>query len=98
MDLKIAGLRVLVTAGASGIGLATARAFAREGARVFICDVDRSALEAVAASDAALERSECDVAAPAAVSRLFDLVTAVGQLGLYWLLLNEPPPPAEARP
>jgi two-component system response regulator len=25
-------------------------------------------------------------------------VTAVGQLGLYWLLLNEPPPPAEGRP
>ena len=76
MDFKIAGLRVLVTAGASGIGLATARAFAREGARVFICDVDRSALKAVAASDAALEQTECDVADPSAVSRLFDLVTA----------------------
>ena len=25
-------------------------------------------------------------------------VTAVGQFGLYWLLLNEPPPPGEARP
>ena len=37
MDLDIAGLRVLVTAGASGIGLATARAFAREGAKVLIC-------------------------------------------------------------
>ena len=40
MDLAIRGLRVLVTAGASGIGLATARAFAREGARVHVCDVD----------------------------------------------------------
>ena len=76
MDLKIAGLRVLVTAGASGIGLATARAFAREGARVLICDVDRSALDAVAASDAALQQTECDVAASSAVSRMFDLVTA----------------------
>jgi len=35
MDLKLEGLRVLVTAGASGIGLATARAFVREGAQVF---------------------------------------------------------------
>ena len=34
MDLDIKGLRALVTAGASGIGLATARAFGREGARV----------------------------------------------------------------
>jgi NAD(P)-dependent dehydrogenase (short-subunit alcohol dehydrogenase family) len=44
MDLAIRGLRVLVTAGASGIGLATARAFAREGARGHVCDVDQTAL------------------------------------------------------
>ncbi len=47
MDLDIQGLRVLITAGASGIGLATARAFTREGARVVICDVDRNALRSV---------------------------------------------------
>ena len=40
MDMRIDGLRVLVTAGASGIGLVTARAFAAEGAQVLICDVD----------------------------------------------------------
>ncbi|MEO8675908.1 MAG: SDR family oxidoreductase [Casimicrobiaceae bacterium] len=76
MDLKIAGLRVLVTAGASGIGLATARAFAREGARVFVCDVDRKALASVAASDAAFGQIECDVADTASVGRLFDVASA----------------------
>ena len=81
MDLKIAGLRVLVTAGASGIGLATARAFAREGARVFICDVDRKALAAVAASESGIGQTECDVADPAAVGRLFDAAsTTLGGL------------------
>ena len=76
MDLKIAGLRVLVTAGASGIGLATARAFAREGAQVFTCDVDRNALASVARSDPAFGQVECDVADAAAVGRLFDAASA----------------------
>lgn len=75
MDMQIQGLRVLVTAGASGIGLATARAFAREGARVFICDVDRTALAAVATSDSGVGQVICDVADPAAVDRMFAAAT-----------------------
>jgi NAD(P)-dependent dehydrogenase (short-subunit alcohol dehydrogenase family) len=43
MDLGIAGLRVFVTAGASGIGRAIALAFSAEGARVHVCDIDRAA-------------------------------------------------------
>ena len=76
MDLKIRDLRVLVTAGASGIGLATARAFARDGARVYVCDVDAAALDALAASDPGLTRSACDVADPVSVGHLFDTVTS----------------------
>lgn len=76
MDMKIEGLRVLVTAGASGIGLATARAFVREGARVFICDIDGSALAGLATSDPAVGQVDCDVADPAAVDRLFAAATA----------------------
>lgn len=37
--------RVLVTAGASGIGLAMARAFAKKGAKVWVTDIDPDALE-----------------------------------------------------
>src|SRR5439155_368694 len=72
MDLQLNDARVLVTAGASGIGLATARAFVREGARVHVCDVDKGALDALATSDATLTRSVCDVADRAAVVRLFE--------------------------
>lgn len=81
MDLNLKGLRVLVTAGASGIGLATARAFAREGARVHVCDVDEAALNALAKSDPGLSRSTCDVADAASVALLFhDVRRALGGL------------------
>ncbi|SCW53338.1 NAD(P)-dependent dehydrogenase, short-chain alcohol dehydrogenase family [Sphingobium faniae] len=49
VDGKVA----LVTAGASGIGRAAARLFAKEGARVCISDIDRAAGEAVVADIAA---------------------------------------------
>lgn len=41
------GLKVLITAGANGIGAAIARAFCEAGARVHICDVDRTAIESM---------------------------------------------------
>ena len=81
MDLGIAGLRVLVTAGANGIGRATARAFAAEGARVHVCDVDEAALAALAESDSAITRSICDVSDRKAVARLFEeTLAALGGL------------------
>ena len=86
MDLGIKDLRVLVTAGAGGIGLEIARAFVREGANVFICDVDRDALTAVAKSDPMLARIVCDVSDRAAVAALFD--AAVGHLGGLDCLVN----------
>jgi NAD(P)-dependent dehydrogenase (short-subunit alcohol dehydrogenase family) len=86
MDLNIKGLRVIVTAGANGIGLAIARAFAGEGARVHVCDVDQAALAALTASDPAITQTDCDVADRASVQRLFDEATA--KLGGLDVLVN----------
>jgi NAD(P)-dependent dehydrogenase (short-subunit alcohol dehydrogenase family) len=42
-----AGLRVLVTGGASGIGLVIARAFVEAGSRVHVCDASQEAIDAL---------------------------------------------------
>jgi NAD(P)-dependent dehydrogenase (short-subunit alcohol dehydrogenase family) len=86
MDLDITGLRVLVTAGAAGIGLEIARTFIREGARVHACDVDRDALKAVPSSDPRLTTSYGDVADRADMTRVFE--DALGTLGGLDVLVN----------
>jgi NAD(P)-dependent dehydrogenase (short-subunit alcohol dehydrogenase family) len=86
MDLNIAGLKVLVTAGANGIGREIARAFVAEGARVHVCDVDASALIALAQSDPAVTASLCDVSDRTQVAKLFD--TAIKTLGGLDCLVN----------
>jgi NAD(P)-dependent dehydrogenase (short-subunit alcohol dehydrogenase family) len=86
MELDIRGLRVLVTAGASGIGLAIARAFVGEGAKVHVCDVDEQALAALRKSDGKLTQSRTDVANRDEVERLF--ADAIGVLGGLDVLIN----------
>jgi NAD(P)-dependent dehydrogenase (short-subunit alcohol dehydrogenase family) len=86
MKLDIKGLRVLVTAGANGIGLAIARAFVDEGAQVHICDVDTSALKALKTSDPTLTQTICDVSDRAAVKLLFAKAATI--LGGLDVLVN----------
>jgi NAD(P)-dependent dehydrogenase (short-subunit alcohol dehydrogenase family) len=91
--------RVLVTAGASGIGLAIARAFAANGARVHVCDVDTAALAQLAHDGMPFSRSVCDVADPVAVTQMVD--EAVASLGGLDVLIDNagiagPTAPAEA--
>jgi NAD(P)-dependent dehydrogenase (short-subunit alcohol dehydrogenase family) len=59
-DGRLAGKTAVVSGGASGIGLAVTTAFAREGARVVIADIDR---EGAAQATSALADSGQDVEA-----------------------------------
>ena len=71
MDYSLKSRRVLVTAGAAGIGLAITRAFAEHGARVHICDIDERALSAAKGELPAVSQTPADVAKLADVERLF---------------------------
>ncbi|MCA3595208.1 MAG: SDR family oxidoreductase [Methylobacterium sp.] len=86
MDMGLTGARVLVTAGAGGIGLEIARSFLREGAKVHVCDVDEAALAALKKSDPTVTASRCDVADREQVAKLFD--DALGLLGGLDVLVN----------
>lgn len=69
---------VVITGAASGIGRATAAAFAAEGARLFLCDVDRAGLDAVRSElGAQVDLAEVvDVGDRAAMKRFAEAVHA----------------------
>ena len=92
------GHRVLITAGASGIGRAMAETFAAAGAHVWIADIDRAALDACPAG---WQRCATDAADEGQVSALFEEVRALWG-GLDTLCANAgvsgPTAPVEAMP
>ncbi len=63
--------RVLVTAGAGGIGLAIARAFVANGARVHIADINAEAVQQIAQGEPRITGSVCDIASAADLDALF---------------------------
>ena len=95
MAERLKGVKAVITGGAGAIGLATARAFVREGASVFVADLDRGAVDgAVAALTAdaqaagvALAGGAADVRSPGEVRAL--MRDAASRLdGLHALVNN----------
>lgn len=80
------GQRVIVTAGAGGIGLATARLLHAEGCRLAVCDVSDEALSKVAAELPGTITARADVSDEADVARFFE--TALSGLGGLDALVN----------
>jgi NAD(P)-dependent dehydrogenase (short-subunit alcohol dehydrogenase family) len=78
--------RVLITAGAAGIGREFARAFTATGARVFVCDIDANAIEAIAKEIPGLIAQPCDMSRRADIERM--VPDAVARLGGLDVLIN----------
>lgn len=78
--MRLASRHALITGGASGIGLASARLFLREGAKVALLDRDAGALARVSA-ELGVPGIPVDVADPGAVARAVDAAAqALGAL------------------
>jgi NAD(P)-dependent dehydrogenase (short-subunit alcohol dehydrogenase family) len=72
MEFSAKGMRVLVTAGAAGIGRVIARTFLEHGAKVHICDVDEKALAAAKKELPGVTQTLADVSKLDDVERLFE--------------------------
>lgn len=83
--VQMDGNRVIVTAAASGIGLAIAQRLLAVGARVHVCDVDDAALAALP-DIPELSYSRCDVGRSADVEQM--VAHAVDKLGGIDTLVN----------
>jgi len=53
--------KVLITAGAGGIGLEIVKAFAALGAKIFVCDINTEALSALEKSMPGVATTVCEM-------------------------------------
>ncbi|SDI39037.1 SDR family oxidoreductase [Alloyangia pacifica] len=83
MKLELEGARVIVTAGAQGIGRAIVEGFLAEGARVATCDIDEAALASLPSE---VWRQGCDVSDAAQIGAFMQ--AAIAELGGLDVLVN----------
>jgi glucose 1-dehydrogenase/3-oxoacyl-[acyl-carrier protein] reductase len=100
MDLRVNGNAALVTASSSGLGLASAKALAREGANVTICargaeDLQAARDEADAMGDGDVLAIQADITDPDDVSNLVESTVAEFG-GLDHLVTSAGGPPSGA--
>lgn len=84
--MTISKQRVVVTAGAAGIGLATAQALLAAGAQVYICDIDESSLTSALENNPGLRGALADVGDPQSVEAFFTRV--LNDFGTVDVLVN----------
>lgn len=80
------GRRVVVTAGAAGIGLAIAKAFAANGDSVHICDINQQAVKQITDDNPAITGTVCDVSDRSSVEAFVQ--AAASALGGIDVLVN----------
>lgn len=84
MSGRLIGKVALVTGASSGIGRASAQAFAREGASVFICDIDdegaAETVEIIQQSDGDAVALHMDICSGSSVEETFARIDALNQV------------------
>ncbi len=78
--------RILVTAGASGIGLEFVRAFAALGDKVFVCDINAQALDDLTKEIPGVITKVCDVSKREDIEQM--VAYGAEQMGGYDILIN----------
>jgi NAD(P)-dependent dehydrogenase (short-subunit alcohol dehydrogenase family) len=86
LNTSVKDLRVLITAGASGIGEAISDTFEAAGARIYVCDIDAHALDDFTRERPNAGAKVADVSSPEDVDALFD--AAADFLGGLDVLVN----------
>ena len=86
MNIHVEGLKVIVTAGGSGLGYVIAKTFVENGASVCICDVSQDALENAARNTPSLKTWTADVSNAEQVDAF--MAEAIETLGGVDVLVN----------